>query len=260
MSLTFNEFKEKAIKILNLNLNGYKIKRVKRRTDSLMRRKNIKDYDEFLNLLKEDVSCRTAYLNHLTINTSEFFRNPENFEYLKENIIPELMEKNQKVKFWSAPCSNGAEPYTLAIILHALGLKESQYQIKASDIDSNILETARKGVYNKNSLKNVSENIIKKYFKRLPDEKYKIKRNIAKDISFEKKDLIKESYKKNWDLILCRNFFIYLTKKVKGKLTQKFVKALKPGGYLFLGNTEFIFKPKKYNLEKEHSSFYKKVD
>ena len=225
-----------------------------------MRRKKIKDYDEFVNLLKNDISCRTAYLNHLTINTSEFFRNPENFEYLRENILPDLKEKHQKVRLWSAPCSNGSEPYTLAIILNELGYDSSQFEIKASDIDSNILDTAREGIYNKNSLKNVPDDIISRYFEKLPDDKYKIKRNISKDISFEKKDLIKESYDKNWNLILCRNFFIYLTKEVKGKLIQKFVEALKPDGYLFLGNTEFIFKPGEYNLKKEHSSFYKKLD
>ncbi|MFW6007305.1 MAG: CheR family methyltransferase [Halanaerobiales bacterium] len=259
MPLNFDEFKEKAIKILNLNLNGYKIKRVKRRTDSLMRRHDIKNYSECLDLLKNDLSFRTVYLNHLTINTSEFFRNPENFNYLQNNILPDLMKNKNKVKIWSAPCSNGSEPYTIAIILTEMGYNSSHFIIKASDIDSQILETAKQGIYTKNYLKNVPDPILNKYFNKISDNKYQLKTKIINKVAFEKKDLIKEPYEKGWDIILCRNFFIYLTREIKQKLTTKFVKALTSEGYLFLGNTEFIFNPGNYNLNKEHSSFYKKL-
>ncbi|MFW6269052.1 MAG: CheR family methyltransferase [Bacillota bacterium] len=260
MSLTFDEFKEKTIKILNLNLNGYKIQRVKRRTQSLMRRHNLSDYTECLEKLKKDISFRTVYLNHLTINTSEFFRNPDNYIYLKKNIIPELMQKHKKVTFWSAPCSNGAEPYTLAIILKEMNYNTTRYNIKASDIDSEILKSARKGIYNKSYIKNVPDKLLKKYFTINSDNKYQLDQEILKIVNFERKDLIKESYSQGWNMIFCRNFFIYLTREVKQKLTEKFVRALAPEGYLFLGNTEFIFKPGDYNLKKVHSSFYMKKD
>lgn len=259
--MTFNQFKDKASKILNINLAGYKLKRVKRRTDSLMRRHNVEDYEECLDLLKNDPEFKAAYLNHFTINTSEFFRNPKNFEYLKKEVFPELFEKKQKVKIWSAPCSNGSEPYTIAIILNEMGIKESRYKILASDLDPQILEFAKNGLYNNNSLKNVSDKLLNKYFNKLPrKDKYQLSDNIIKKVKFEKMDLINDRYKKNWDLILSRNFFIYLTKEIKDKLTKRFVTSLKPEGYLFLGNTEFIFNPDKYNLSKEYLSFYKKND
>lgn len=262
MSMTFNEFKDRATKILNLKLDGYKLNRVQRRTDSLMRRYNISNYDECLKRLEKDKDFRAAYLNHFTINTSEFFRNPENFSYLQKNIFPALFKSCSRIKIWSAPCSNGSEPYTLAIILAELKYKTNQYQILASDLDPNIIEVAKKGIYGLNSLQNVPDHLLHKYFTLLPGNanKYQLKESIISRVTFEIKDLINEPYPDDWDLILSRNFFIYLTKDFKEKLVQKFSAALKPGGYLFLGNTEFIFNPEKYGLKKVYSSFYQKIE
>ena len=257
--MDFNEFKDKASKILDVNLAGYKLKRVKRRTDSLMRRHEIENYEECLDLLKNDLEFKSAYLNHFTINTSEFFRNPDNFEYLENKVIPTLLENNNKIKIWSAPCSNGSEPYTISIILHELGIDKKRYTILASDLDKNVIEIAKNGIYGKSSLKNVPEELLKKYFKKLPGkDKYKLDKEILNDIKFEEKDLINERFTKNWDLILSRNFFIYLTKESKHELTEKFVDVLNENGYFFLGNTEFIFNPDSYGLNKEYLSFYKK--
>ncbi|ACL70773.1 CheR family methyltransferase [Halothermothrix orenii] len=263
MGLSFNEFKDEAIKILNIDLDSYKIKRVKRRTDSLMRRHNIKTYDDCLELIKRDTDFRAAYLNHFTINTSEFFRNPENFDYLRDKVLPGLFNKQEKVKIWSAPCSNGAEPYSIAIILEEMNIKPHRYEILASDIDPDILEMARTGIYSNNILQNVSPELLKKYFspvQKNSNSKYQLTKDIINRVTFERKDLLKENYSSDWDLILSRNFFIYLTREVKERLTRKFTMALKPGGYLFLGNTEFIFDPRRYGLTKLYSSFYKKED
>ncbi|MFW5981434.1 MAG: CheR family methyltransferase [bacterium] len=261
MNYDFDTFKDQAAAILDINLSGYKIKRVKRRTDSLMRRHNIKDYEECLNLLKTDQKFKAAYLDHFTINTSEFYRNPKNFKYLEEKILPELYAGKDKLNIWSAPCSNGSEPYTLSIILHESKYKSYQYKILASDLDVNILAAAKNAVYNSNAVQNVPGHILPKYFTEVNEMglKYKLKQEIVDDISFEKKDLINESFKKNWDLILSRNFFIYLTSDIKEELTRKFTEVLNPGGYLFLGNTEFIFNPQEFGLEKVYSSFYKKL-
>ncbi len=260
MSLTFDKFKDEAAKIININLNGYKIKRVQRRTESLMRRYNLATYDECLHLLATDHSFQEAYINHFTINTSEFFRNPENFKYLQEEIIPLLFQSRDKVNFWSAPCSNGSEPYTLAIILSELGYQKSQYNILASDLDSNIIKIAQKGIFGQNSVQNVPPELLNKYFTQISNEPitYQLKEKIIKQVSFEKKDLIRESFTNNWDLIFSRNFFIYLTADIKEMLTHKFTASLKSGGYFFLGNTEFIFTPEIYGLKKIYSSFYQK--
>ena len=262
MPLTFEQFIEQAIKILNLNLCGYKIKRVQRRTDSLMRRHNINDYEQCIKLLKTDHTFKEAYLNHFTINTSEFFRNPGNFAYLKEKILPGLFVQKNKVNIWSAPCSNGSEPYTVALILAELNYTAKQYRILGSDIDTGILDRARQGVYGYNNLENVPDNLLNKYFINIDpvNRKYRLTEEIIRQVTLEKKDLINESFSNNWDLILSRNFFIYLTNEIKEMLCHKFAAALRPGGYFFLGNTEFIFNPEQYNLKKVYSSFYQKSD
>ena len=225
--MDFNEFKDKASKILNIKLSSYKIKRVKRRTNSLMRRHNVDDYGECLDLLKNDPEFKAAYLNHFTINTSEFFRNPDTFEYLKNDILPKLLERENSINIWSAPCSNGSEPYTISIILHELDIDKSRYNILASDLDKTIIKTAESGLYGNSSLKNVPDKILNEYFKKLPGkDKYQLNKEIINDVKFEKKDLINDKFQKNWDLILSRNFFIYLTKDVKKQLTEKFISVL----------------------------------
>ncbi len=258
--MDFMEFKDQAAELLNLNLDGYKLKRVKRRTNSLMRRHDIDDYKECLDLLENDREFKAAYMNHFTINTSEFFRNPDSFEYMQEELLPKILSEKNKIKIWSAPCSNGSEPYTLAIILKELGVDENSFSLLASDIDPEILEDASRAVYPQKALENMSQELIDKYFSPVDNKKdsYKLSPRIKKLVNFEEKDLINERYESNWDIILSRNFFIYLTKELKGKLTEKFVSSLNPGGYLFLGNTEFIFNPGKYDLEKVHLSFYRK--
>lgn len=261
MTINFDQFTDQAAKILNIKLNDYKIKRVQRRTDSIMRRYNIANYEDCLELLKKDLKFKGAYLDHFTINTSEFYRNPQNFQYLQDNIFPELFKQNKQIKIWSAPCSNGSEPYTMAIMLTILKYKESQYKILASDIDENILEEAKKAIYNPNSIQNVPTEILQHYFQRVNETpvKYQLNKEISKKVKFEHKNLINDPFTKGWDLILSRNFFIYLIGDIKEMLTHKFTEALNPGGFLFLGNTEFIFNPGNFGLEKVYSSFYRKL-
>jgi chemotaxis protein methyltransferase CheR len=224
-----------------------------------MRRHDVDNFNECIDLIKNDEVFREAYLNHFTINTSEFFRNPESFKFLENDIFPELVEKKRKIRIWSAPCSNGCEPYTLAIILKELGIASNQFEIYASDLDPAILDQARNGVYRENSLKNVSNKLMQKYFKphSEKDNFYVLDPGIRRLVNFEEKDLINGRFNRNWDLILSRNFFIYLTKDMKDQLIKKFLSVLNTDSYFFLGNTEYIFSAEKYNLDKIYQSIYK---
>ncbi len=258
----FQNFKQKASEILNLDLDGYKEKRIERRTKSLMKRYDINNFKECANRLKKDISFREAYLNHFTINTSEFFRNPKNYDYLRKEIIPKLLEKSRKINIWSAPCSNGSEPYTIAIILEEMGINYRNYNILGSDLDPEILSTAKKGIYSESSIKNVPKDIFNKYFEEINGQfkRYKLSSKIKSKVKFEKKDLINGKFEKNdWDLIISRNFFIYLTKEYKRLMVKKFTDVLKNERYFFIGSTEFIFGSEEFNLKKENLSFYKKT-
>ncbi|MGM0438622.1 MAG: CheR family methyltransferase, partial [Bacillota bacterium] len=177
-------------------------------------------------------------------------------------VLPKLLEENKRINIWSAPCSNGSEPYTIAIILNEMGISTNRYNILASDLDPEILATAKKGIYGDSSIKNVPKDIFNKYFEITNGqfEKYKLSSEIKDQVKFEKRDLINAEFRnKNWHLIISRNFFIYLTKEYKNLMVDKFSRVLNEDGYFFIGSTEFIFRSDKFNLEKEHLSFYKKT-
>src|SRR6056297_3476923 len=103
--MNFDEFIDKAAEVLNIKFDGYKIKRVKRRSNSFMRRRNISTYKECLDLIIKNEDFRKEYINHFTINTSEFYRNPKNYEYLQNEILPALLSQNNRLRIWSSACS-----------------------------------------------------------------------------------------------------------------------------------------------------------
>ena len=257
--MNFQEFKEKVSHEIGINLASYKEKRVKRRTNNFMKKHSVDGYNAGLTKIKNDQHFRQEFLEHMTINTSEFFRNPANFDYLKEKVLPELFKKNKKVKIWSAASSNGCEAYTVAIILKEMGIKPSKFELKATDIDPSILKEARRAKYKANSFKKMDDSLLNKYFTKSGDY-YQLKKEIMQSVDFGHLDLLKDSYDRNINLILCRNVFIYFTKEVKDELTMKLSNALAKDGILFLGNTEYLLNPEKFNLEKVHTSFYRKTD
>ncbi|HOB16152.1 MAG TPA: protein-glutamate O-methyltransferase CheR [Defluviitoga sp.] len=251
-------FLQNLIKHFDLDLRGYKQHRLRRRTDILLKKYNLKSYSEYFELLKKDREKWDEFLNKLTINVTEFFRNPDKWVFLKNNILPEIIkEDNGKIKAWSAGCSTGEEPYTLAIILDILGVLRSS-TIIGGDFDEDALEKAKLGVYPEKSLVNVPENIKLKYFKKVDEDKYEIIERIKKRVDFKKVNLLLDDFDKNFDLIICRNVVIYFDMEAKDKLYNKFYESLKPGGVLFVGSTERIFNYKEIGFSSIAPFFYKK--
>ena len=255
--MDFQEFKDKASDQIEIDLNSYKEKRVKRRTNNLMKKHNIEDYRQGYDKIRKNADFRQEFLQHMTINTTEFFRNKENYDYLQENILPKLFANHNKVKIWSAASSIGCEPYTMAIILNELNIDPSRYELLATDIDPGALKKAKIGKYKPNTLKKTDDRIIHKYFSK-QDDRYLIDPQIKKLVNFDTLNLLEDRYYSNINLILCRNVFIYFTKEIKKNLTKNLTNALSKNGILFLGNTEYLLQPGKYNLKKLHTSFYQK--
>ncbi|HHY60860.1 MAG TPA: protein-glutamate O-methyltransferase CheR [Clostridia bacterium] len=254
--MEFAEFQKRIYQHFGLNLAGYKEKQLKRRITSLMQSQGINDFKQYFDLLVRDEEQLARFLDKVTINVSEFFRNPEIFKVLETKILPELLKTKSRLKIWSAACSNGAEPYSVAIILEELtpGVK---HQIEATDIDRKILEAAKRGFYEERFLKNVSPERLKRFF-RPEGNGYLISEDIKRRVQFRYHDLLVDEYGRNYDLIVCRNVTIYFTMEAQDLLYRKFREALNPGGILFIGATENMLYYRELGYEKVMPWFYRR--
>ncbi|MEG0641750.1 MAG: protein-glutamate O-methyltransferase CheR [Clostridium sp.] len=243
-------------KTYGIDLAAYKSKQLLRRIDNFMQRIGAKSEIEFISILKSDEKISKKFQDHLTINVSEFFRNKDMFLQLEKEIKIRLKPEKNTLKIWSAACSYGAEPYTLAILLDRL-TKGKKHNIIATDIDMNILGKAKEGIYNKSDIKNVDGIFLDKHFE-IKDENYIISDEIKKRVTFKRHDLILDRYESGFDLIVCRNVVIYFTQDAKRKIYEKFYAALNPGGLLFVGATESIYNYREIGFEKAATFIYKK--
>lgn len=251
-------FKKEVEKLIGINLNLYKERQMKRRITSLLTRNNFKDFDDYLIGLKNNKNLLNEFINYLTINVSEFYRNPNQWKILEEYILPNFINKwDNPPKVWSSACSTGEEPYSLVMLLSKFfDLKD--INVLATDIDLEAINKAKIGIYNEKSLENLPEEFKIKYFTSLKNA-YKIKDEIKQCVTFKKIDLLKDSFTKNVDLITCRNVMIYFTEDGKELLYKKFYNSLSDEGILFVGSTEQIILPNKYNFKPVKTFFYKKI-
>ncbi|RAV18522.1 CheR family methyltransferase [Paenibacillus contaminans] len=252
----FSLFVQKMKSFTTIDLNLYKEAQMKRRLTTLRDKRGYKSFAEYFDALVKDKALLHEFLDRMTINVSEFWRNPNRWEVLEQKFIPEMLRSSRRLKVWSAACSTGEEPYTLAMILaEAKALTEAT--LIASDIDDGALEKARTGVYFDRSVRDVPANYLRTYFR--PDNAlFHISPDLKKHIKFQKQNLLTERFESGFDLIVCRNVLIYFTEEAKHLLYQKFADALKPGGILFVGSTEQIFTPGQYGLETAETFFYRK--
>jgi chemotaxis protein methyltransferase CheR len=227
-----------------------------RRIMSLMASWGIDDFDTYYETLQKNSARYQEFVKKLTINVSEFFRNPERFDELRRQILPELLKRFYQVRIWSAGCSNGSEPYSLAIILKELNVGK-RVSIIATDIDQAILTKAQAAVYSVNEIRNLSPEIITRYF-RQDGSFYHLKPEIQSMVEFRQHNLLQDPFPQPVELILCRNVVIYFTEEAKAELYEKFYKSLNPGGYLMVGGTEPLLYYRNYGFDNPLSFFYRK--
>ena len=251
----YEKFKIDILNLIGLDLSSYKEKQMKRRISSLITKNGYKDFDDYYYGIKSDKKLYDEFINYVTINVSEFFRNLRQWDSLENKILPTLFKNKSKIKIWSSACSTGEEPYSLAMLLNNIA-GNNNYEIIASDIDETVLDKAKRGVYNIKSLKTVPDK-FKKYFKEESDL-YKIDESLRKNITFKKLNLLADSFPQECDLILCRNVMIYFTEEAKSNLYNKFNQSLSKDGILFVGSTEQIILPNKYNFKLIETFFYQK--
>lgn len=256
--MDFTAFNAQVKQNFSLELNSYKEKLLKRRIDNLIQWEKRKDYADYLDLLLSSKDAYERFVNTLTINVTEFFRNIEVFAYLENKILP-LFIKNNTLKIWSAGCANGAEPYSVAILLEEKTPRCS-YQIEATDIDENSLEAAVRARYGFECLRNVSKSRLDRFFQKDGDY-YLLKNQIKQMVTFKKHDLLKDvSSSQYYNLIICRNVFIYLNTQAQNQLYAKFYHSLAPEGILFTGSSEIILNCAEKGFERISPCFYKKLN
>lgn len=256
--MDYEQFKKQVFVLTKIDLNAYKEKQMKRRIDSLIAKNKYSGYSDYVSAIKADAKLFEEFVNYLTINVSEFWRNPEQWRILSENVIPELIKTSgNRLKIWSAACSTGDEPYSLVMLLSKY-MPLSNIKIMATDIDKQVLEKASVGLYNEKSLVGLPDEFKKKYFTKIGASNYQIADEIKKCVTFKQHNLLKDSYPTNFDLIVCRNVLIYFTDVAKLDIYKKFNTALRSGGYLFVGSTEQIINYKEINFSSFKSFFYRK--
>jgi chemotaxis protein methyltransferase CheR len=255
--LDFEQFTTKLKAKAGIDLSLYKENQMKRRLNSLKENKGYRSFGEFFEAICRDEQLYEEFLDHMTINVSEFYRNAKRWEVLEQKIIPELAAHNGNIKCWSAACSTGDEPYTLVMLLNNM-LGRRNVQVLATDIDMGAIKKAKEGVYTTHSVKEVPKPILNKYFT-MSGPAYRVSDDVKKCVTFKQHNLLADPYEQNFDLIICRNVLIYFTEEAKDEIFMKFSKSLRKGGYLFIGGTEQIFQPAKYNLESTDTFFYRKL-
>jgi len=240
-----------------INLSAYKSKQLHRRINSLVSRAKVNSLEAYVDVLKNEPVQRQRFLDFITINVTEFFRNPKVFDEFSRQLEEYVKACDHQLKIWSAACSNGAEPYSIAMTLDGI-MEDKNYSILATDIDYTILKKAIAGRYDQSELKNVSNGLKTKYFSRNEGE-YGISQELKKRITFKRHDLILDDYEKNFDIIVCRNVTIYFNDGTKEDIYKKFSSSLRKGGLLFVGSTESMFNYKQIGFEKTSAFIYRKL-
>lgn len=234
-----------------INLHEGKKALVKARLGKRLREGNFKSFSDYYRYVTtpEGSDELIVMIDSLSTNLTSFFREADHFLRLRE-IAAEVIKKSRKgsipmLRIWSAGCSTGEEPYSIAMSLREMyGEHEIGVKIIATDISTRVLNKAIQGIYPGEKVGNVSSALLKKYFQvgqRNWDGYYRVKQEIKDMVDFERFNLMEEvPYREPFDVIFCRNVMIYFDKTTQGAMVSKFFKCLKDGGYLFVGRSESL--------------------
>ncbi|WP_096270459.1 CheR family methyltransferase [Paucisalibacillus globulus] len=257
MTDDYQLFTEKVYSKLGIDLKKYKEAQMKRRLTSLRDKRGYKDFITYFKAINDDLNLLHEFMDRITINVSEFYRNPKRWEVLKDSVIPLIIKNKQELTIWSAACSTGEEPYSIAMLLSEY-FPKLKTTIIATDIDEKVLEKAKQGMYSEQALKELPTNLKVKYFKEIGNQ-FVVDSAIKRKVTFKKHNLLEDKYPNDVDLIICRNVLIYFTDNAKDTIYQNFSNALTNNGILFVGSTEQIFSPNKFRLALLDTFFYQKI-
>ena len=247
--------KMKVQKLTGLSLDSYKRDQMIRRLDGYINRTGYVGVVPFCGTIEKDKDALGRLMDFLTINVSEFFRDAEQFRVLKNTVIPELLKRSKSLNIWSAGCSIGAEPYSVAMMLAELS-PFGKHRILATDLDDASLARARSGgPYAESHLEQVALAVKQKNFVKTEDG-YIVGPKFKSMVEFRKHNLLTDSFEDGFDLIMCRNVTIYFTEETKEHLNRRFTKSLNDHGVLFIGSTESLLDAQSLGLKRIFASFF----
>lgn len=245
-------------RLLGLDLSAYKQPQMRRRIDSFIGRHCGGDLKVFLDRLGQDREFLAAARDMLTINVTEFFRDTPQWTRLEKEVMPGLIQRRSSLNVWSAGCSRGQEPISLAIVLDRLGALNST-RILATDFDRTVLAEARAGgPYGPAEVASLSAADRTKYFTEQTGGLVAADR-LRSRIRVQELNLLRDPFAREFDLIVCRNVMIYFESDVKRALIKKFLDSLRPGGVLFIGATEALLGSELDGFERMGGNFYQRA-
>jgi chemotaxis protein methyltransferase CheR len=251
-------FQRRVLAITGVDLTCYKPEQMRRRLGSLMAKHGVTSFVQYAALLAKDGARLKEFQDFFTINVSEFFRDKTKWEELRA-LLQKKLRARPVLKVWSAGCSIGAEPYSVAMLLAEL-TPGARHTIVATDIDRKTLERAARGDgYSANELRNVPPALLGKFFRRGADDLYTASDDLRRRVTFKPHNLLAGAYERDCDLILCRNVVIYFTDEAKAGIYRRFAEALHPQGVLFVGATEVIMQARDLGLQSIATSFYTRI-
>lgn len=232
-------------------LNDSKASLVYSRLSKHIRNLGLRGFREYCTLVAspEGAPVRREMLSHLTTNFTRFFRENHHFEHLRDDVLPGLINRAKsggRVRIWSAACSDGQEPYSIALTVLAMFPNAADYdfRILATDIDPKILDTARMGAYDEGALESVSPAMRKQWFREVDvngRRKFQVDERVKKLITFNELNLMAQwPFKGNFDVIFCRNVVIYFDEPTQVKIWSRFASLLPEAGHLYIGHSERV--------------------
>lgn len=263
--IEYKKFRKIIKNEIGLNLTSQKKSMLYSRLLKRIKELKINTFEEYYNYIINNKEELLKMFERVTTHKTDFFREKEHFKFLNkklsEIIKKNLKENKKKISIWSAACSSGEEAYSIAMELEKFPILINwKVKVIASDISNKELESTYEGIYKKEKIKKIPRKYQRIFFREMKDGRYKAKENLKKIVKVKRINLISDKYPFNgkFEIIFCRNVFIYFDKNTRKKITKNLLKYLKIGGYLILGTSETVNIEiiKKYNLKRIQSSIY----
>lgn len=255
--ITYGRLAQHVERALGLDLSAYKQQQMRRRIGTFVDRHKISGPDDLVRRLSAEPDLLQSLRDMLTINVTEFFRDGQQWELLERQVMPSLLADRPSLKIWSAGCSRGQEPISLAIVLDRLGALRGS-RILATDFDHGSLARARAGgPYAAHEMAGVTSEDRERHFVAVA-QGFTARPTLLSGVRFSELNLLRDTFDRGFDLVVCRNVMIYFEGQVKSELVRRFQQSLRPGGVLFIGSTEALLGSDLDGFDRLGGNFYRR--